>query len=169
MRLRQLKFPIVRISDNGLLGGVDAGLGGPSKYNVNNPSYYEDLGYHVTTIVDCTGAEFKVENVEFHEITLFQLVVAWFILSQTKNLANVDMILSQTYQWTVEEFQNHYKELVLNNRDWWRNWSQNEIENLFDGCDDFKSTINDVGVLLDERAKFPKPPPGFLIDLRKQK
>lgn len=169
MRLRKLRYPIAIVCPSSLIGGVNAELDTPKHWNSNLVDYYRNGGFNDCRVVDSEGREFLVDKIVFTEISVLYRVVHWLLMRPKSELVRVDMQLSQTRSYTLDEFCTKFRQLALNHPEWWQRHSdREEIEQMFETSETFKDAINDIGVLDPPgREKLLGKSTIEIIDLRK--
>lgn len=148
MRLRKLKYPIAIFEPNGLMGGRDAGLASSRRWNANLTDYYLKGGFNNFKFIDCTGHEFEIRKIYFGRVDFLTKIIDLVTTVQGSEKANIDMELVATREYSLDEFCSKFRQLALENPEWWKRYSEREeIERMFGGCETFKDAINDIGVL----------------------
>lgn len=148
MRLRDLRYPIAILKPHMLVGGKDAGLNSPRRWNNNDATYYQRGGFVDATVFDSEGRVFEIEKVYLNK-TSFLGGVFWRVMGGSmKGSADVDMDLREIDRIAFADFCQRMRNIALAHPEWWKRHSEkDEIENMFVGCKTFSEAINSIGVL----------------------
>ncbi len=151
MRLRLLNYPLAIILPDQILGGKNADLGSPRRWNHKIGSYYESGVYDEAEIIDSAGRRFRVSKIYLSELSLLSKISATFLSAGgLSGLFDVDMELEQIGTCDQEEFCQRITQLVSESQ----NWSvteddKRELQELFDESRTLADAINAVGVFDD--------------------
>lgn len=174
MRLRELKYPILRQSVFGLSGG------NPPIPTPHHWSYIiandivsgrsdEDIYY------DCSGGMFEVERFILsdpsHLKRFLNRAGHLFVLKPKRryHYASLDAELRLVRQFTLEDFCAHIRDFSMSHRDWWTEYAtERDFQSMFDGCTTFEEAM--ALIIRLEARRLPKAPKGGstkMNDLRK--
>jgi hypothetical protein len=163
MRLRELKYPILRQSIFGLSGHPPISRSRHWSYIIANEIVSgrsdEDIYY------DCSGGMFEVDQFILSDTPWLRRFLSradnFFILRPKRkyHYASLDAELRLVRQFTLAEFCNHIRDFSLSHRDWWTEYAtERDFQSMFDGCTTFEEAMGRIISL--EARKLPKAPKG---------
>lgn len=173
MRMRELKYPVLRQSVFGLTGSNSLI---PRSHHwfyivandVVSGRSDEDIYY------DCSGGMFSVDRFLLSDPSRVKRFLRkagdLFIFKPERkfHFASLDADLALIRQFTLEEFCAHIRDFSLSQRDWWTEYAtEQDFQTMFDGCTTFEQAMGRVIRL--EARKLPKVPKGGstkLLDCR---
>lgn len=173
MRLRELTYPIAVVLPNiGMSGGDGGSYGKATRFRWNLAPFYINGNFDDAVIYDCDGRRFEVDKIELRKPAWWRYLLnrlGYLIIlpdPDAKHMVDVDMILRQTAQLTLEDFKTELTEILLDNPAWWKGrFSRHVISTFFRDDTDIKGAINRIGIIDKEKWKAPGKS-AKVVDLR---
>lgn len=173
MRLRELTFPIAIRYPNELEGGRNCFLHSIARFNWTVADAYDDSRFENVEITDSTGHAYRVTKIFFMKPTFWN----WFLNrlghllilppSDWRRPIDVDMELEETRTFTLEQFTQEYRELILAHPAWWKRYAKREdMERKFATATTFKEAINEIGSLSPSDNMVYRGKSNKIVDLR---
>lgn len=154
MNLRELSFPIAVLRPTSLIGGANAGLASPSRFNFNSAKFFLDGGYDDAVIFDSEGREFDIAKIFFMRPSWYSYFLKrldYLIIFRDPDPADmvrIDMELILTRHLSLNQFCSELTQIALSHPSWWtRHSKREEIEQMFTGIKTFAQAIDQIGVL----------------------
>ncbi|HSF93562.1 MAG TPA: hypothetical protein VLA52_00935 [Thermohalobaculum sp.] len=167
-----MTYPIAALKKDVLMGGRNAGLSSPRRWDFNIADYYMKGGFDGAIFYDSEGRKFKVVKIMLSPSQwwyyLGDLAGNFFLPRKVKtSMANVDMELKQIGKLSLDQFSDELRSIALANPSWWkRHSSEKEIREMFKGCATFAAAIDDIGVLDSPGKERLKGRSDVIVDLR---